>query len=65
MEQIKYKEISNMNKWRVPLIKELIDMKHGDLSPPDNWTFEELEEIFYVDCIPSPSCCFLSSLVFS
>ena len=50
MKQIKYKEISNINKWRVPLIKELIDMKYGDLRPPDNWTSEELEEILDFAC---------------
>ena len=48
--QIKYKEISSINKWRVPLIKELIDMKYGDLSPPENWTIEELEEILDYAC---------------
>ena len=50
MEQIKYKEISNINKWRVPLIKELIDIKHGDIRPPENWTVEELEEILDFAC---------------
>ena len=50
VEQISYKEISPMDKWRVPLIKEVIDMKYGDVSPPDGWTLEELEEILDFAC---------------
>ena len=50
VDQIRYKEIKPMDMWRVPLIKEVIDMKHGDVSPPDGWTNEELEEILDFAC---------------
>ena len=50
VEQISYKEIRPMDKWRVPLIKEVIDMKYGDVSPPDGWTLEEMEEILDFAC---------------
>ena len=50
VDQIRYKEINPMEKWRVPLIKEVIDMKYGDVSPPDGWALEELEEILDFAC---------------
>ena len=35
VDQIGYKEISNNDLWRVSIIKEAIDMKHGVLKAPD------------------------------
>ena len=50
MQQIKYKEILDTDKWRVPIIKEAIEMMHGDVIPPDGWTKDELDEILHYAC---------------
>ena len=50
VDQIGYKEISNNDLWRVSIIKEAIDMKHGVLKVPDGWTFAKLDEIIEFAC---------------
>ena len=50
VDQIGYKEISNNDLWRVSIIKEANDMKHGVLKAPDGWTFEKLDEIIEFAC---------------
>ena len=42
MNKIKYKEMQDRDKWRIPLIKEVIDMKYGN-TIPEGWTQEELD----------------------
>ena len=49
-DQIKYKEILEIDKWRVPIIREIIDMKCGDMDPPEGWTIDELQEILDLVC---------------
>ena len=49
-QQIKYKEINKLDLWRIPMIKELIDIKCGDNLPPDGWTSDELQEILDFVC---------------
>ena len=48
--KIKYKEIMGDDKWRIPLIKEVMDMKSGNTSPPEGWTLEEMAEILDFAC---------------
>ena len=48
--KIKYKEIMDEDKWRIPLIKEVMDMKSGNTSPPEGWTLEEMAEILDFAC---------------
>ena len=38
--QIKYKEI--LDKWTVPIIRDIIDMKCGDMDPPEGCTIRDL-----------------------
>ena len=49
-QQIKYKEINKLDLWRIPMIKELIDIKCGDNFPPDGWTSDELQEVLDFVC---------------
>ena len=49
-EQITYKEINEMDLWRIPIMKELVDMKCGDINPPDGWTVDELQQILDFVC---------------
>ena len=37
-----------MDMWRIPIVKEAIDIKCGNVNPPDGWTAEELNEILTV-----------------
>ena len=50
VEQFKYKEISNTDMWRVPLIKEVIDMKCGMVQLPAGWSYENMEDILNLAC---------------
>ena len=50
VEQFKYKEISNTDMWRVPLIKEVIDMKCGMVKLPAGWSYENMEDILNLAC---------------
>ena len=50
VQQIRYKEIKDEDRWRIPIIQEALDMKYGDINPPDGWTTEELDEILEFAC---------------
>ena len=50
VQQIRYKEIKDEDMWRIPIIQEALDMKYGDINPPDGWTTEELDEILEFAC---------------
>ena len=47
--KVKYHEISELNLWRVPVLKELLDSKNSNLSSFLN-NFEVLEIMNYVAC---------------
>ena len=50
VQQIKYEEIREIDKWRVPIIQEAMDIKCGKVNPPVGWTVEELDEILNFAC---------------
>ena len=50
VQQIRYKEIKDEDMWRIPIIQEALDMKYGDINPPDGWTIEELDDIWEFAC---------------
>ena len=47
---IKYKEINDIDMWRVPIIKEVMDIKCGDIDLPEGWDLEEFKEILNLAC---------------
>ena len=49
VDKIKYKEMLDRDKWRISLIKEVMDMKHGNIIP-EGWTQEEMDEILEFAC---------------
>ena len=49
-EQIKYKEMQDRDMWRIPIIQEIIDIKCGEVKPPDGLTIEEFEDILHFAC---------------
>ena len=50
VQQIKYEEIREIDRWRVPIIQEAMDIKCGKVNPPVGWTVEELDEILNFAC---------------
>ena len=43
VEDIKYHQLHDSEKWKVPIIKELIDAKHGRIEI-ENLSYEEMDE---------------------
>ena len=50
MENIKYHEILESEKWRISLIKEAIDIKYGNTIMPEGWTYQEFDDIIKFAC---------------
>ena len=50
VQQIKYREIQDRDKWMIPIIKEVIEIKCGEVKPPDGWTVEEFDDILTYAC---------------
>ena len=49
-QQITFKQISERNLWKIPIMKELVDIKCGHKTPPDWWEIEELQQILDFIC---------------
>ena len=47
---IEYQPVKNEDKWKISVIKECIDVKHGRMNI-DGFTSEELEEIVSHLCV--------------
>ena len=47
---MKYKEVQDKDRWRIPIIFEVMDIKCGEKYLPDGWTIEEVEEILNFAC---------------
>ena len=50
VDSIMYHSVKEDQMWRIGLVKELIDLKHGCLCLPEGWKEEELSEILNVTC---------------
>ena len=50
VNQLKYKEMTKEDAWRIPIIKEAIDIKYGMVNPPEGWSAEELDEVLHFVC---------------
>ena len=50
VDSISYHKLEENDKWRVRMINGLIDIKHGDLLPPEGWSAEDLELIMNFAC---------------
>ena len=49
-QKLKYIEIKDRDMWRIPIIKEAMDIRAGNIDPPDGWTKDELDEILNFAC---------------
>ena len=46
----KYHEIEKNDMWRISMVKEILDIKYGNLVLPDGWTEEELDMMLNMAC---------------
>ena len=49
--KIKYNQIMEEDRWRVGIIREIIDMKNGITSIPAGWDITQLEDILNYACV--------------
>ena len=47
---IKYHEIEENDMWRISMVKEILNIKYGNLVLPDDWTEEELDMMLNMAC---------------
>ena len=50
VKQLKYMEMKDRDKWQLPIIKEALDIRFGNINPPDGWTMDEFDEILHFAC---------------
>ena len=50
VDMIKYHKMEETEMWRIGLINELINIKHGDINLPEGWTHDDLEAIMDFTC---------------
>ena len=50
VKHLKYTEIKERDMLGIPIIKEAMDIRSGNIDPPDGWTGDKLEEIFHLAC---------------
>ena len=51
VSSIMYNSTKEADKWRLMIIQEIIDMKHGEKHCPEGWTNTDLEEIMNYACV--------------
>ena len=47
---LEYHKMEEQETWRTSLVKEILDLKHGNLVLPDGWSDEELDMILDLAC---------------
>ena len=47
---LEYHKVEEQDVWRVNLVKEILDLQHGDLVLPDGWSEDELEMMLNLAC---------------
>ena len=50
VDNIRYNKIMEQDKWRVHIIKEALDIRNGDITAPEGWTKDELNDILNFAC---------------
>ena len=48
---IKHNEIMEVDKLRVNIIREIVDVQHERLASPVGWTYTDMEEILNFACV--------------
>ena len=50
VSNLEYHKMDKHETWRTNLVREILDLKHGNLVLPDGWSDDELEEILNLAC---------------
>ena len=50
VNSLEYHKMEEKEQWRISMVKELIDIKHGVTVLPDGWSTEDLETIMTFVC---------------
>ena len=50
VDTIKYHQIDDREKWRIGIVRELIDLKHGGVHISEEWSEGELDMILDLAC---------------
>ena len=50
VESIKYQQIEEKDLWRISMVKELIEIKQGNVTLPEDWSREDLDSILNIVC---------------
>ena len=50
VKTITHNKINVADMWRVDMVKELIEIKLGNLETPEGWTTDELEQVMDFAC---------------
>ena len=50
VENIKYQQIEEKDLWRIGMVKELIEIKQGNVTLPEDWSREDLDSILNTVC---------------
>ena len=51
VDNIMYHKIEDKDMWKIGMVKELLDIKHGDVHLPEGWSEGELDKILDYACI--------------
>ena len=51
VKNIQYHRLDDTEEWRVVTIKEVLEMQSGERELPEDWSWQELEEMLEVACI--------------
>ena len=50
VKQIQYHHLEESEQWRIVVIKEVLEMKSGERELPEDWSWQELENVLEVAC---------------
>ena len=50
VDNIQYNTIEENEMWKIGLVKELIEMKHGNIQQPEGWSEDDLEDVLNLIC---------------
>ena len=50
VDMIKYHPVEEKDKWRIGMMKELIEIQQGNMTAPEDWVEEDLETILNFVC---------------
>ena len=50
VDNIQYNTIEENEMWKIGLVKELIEMKHGNIQRPEGWSEDDLEDVLNLIC---------------